>query len=425
MEKLYIWIKKSRGYVYGTLFAFASSKFVALFDDASITDFLSRLSKLTEIEKISNALFWFALTICAVFFIADNIITHKINQKGLDKKFVDLMRKYTDAFLFDPGQETTGFSWGTNKTLAYCKNIIDGWTPRAIEVERFDPEKYQFEPMYQKEYLDFCSSSEMEKIIRDGDNLPRYMVSAFRETYNPKNPRLLFRLKSTEWSQTKYWWNKMKDRNLLSKEIADVYKYKKSDAPNSFCLHLVITTSDDKVVMARISTNKHNDYPETYAATIGEQVEKSDFLDTDFRKDFIIAWVRRALQEEFGFSDSRWEHFISADAIRVLALEMEGDIYNIALIVNVQVNMTYDVFFGEFGYSCTEKEISKIEPLDLSKIPSVLVGIDDNKGLYHPSTYLRLLMVYLHKFGQSKTYADILAAEQKKEKSRKFFSKSA
>ncbi len=416
MEKIYSLIKKARGYVYGTLFAFVVSKFIEIMEDSNVHTIKTSFGVLFDFERISTVMFWIALSVSLIFFAADKIISYKVNKKGLDKQFVDLMRKYTDNVFVNLNEATAGFSWGTSKTLVYCKNMIDGWEPNAIKIENYDSYRYEFSKDYRDDYLDFKSDATMAKIIEDGDNLPRYMVQAFRENYNPNQPKLFLKLKKTEWSQTKFWWSRTKQRDVLKAAISDVFTYKKAEMPNSFCLHLVLSTNDDKVVLARISVNKSNDYPETFGATIGEQIEEKDFLDTDFRQDFITFWARRALKEEFGLGDARWEYFVNKDAIRVLALEMEGDIYNLSLIVNVRIDMPYKTFYEELGYSYAEKEISKIEPLDYKDIPSCLVNMDENKGKYHPSTYLRLLMVYLHKYGQAKTFSDLLAAEKNKKK---------
>ena len=45
---------------------------------------------------------------------------------------------------------------------------------------------------------------------------------------------------------------------------------------NSFCLHLIIATKKG-VVLSRIGRGKENDYPLSWAATIGEQIEFVDF----------------------------------------------------------------------------------------------------------------------------------------------------
>ena len=104
--------------------------------------------------------------------------------------------------------------------------------------------------------------------------------------------------------------------------------------PHSLCLHLVIVTSDEKVVTTTISNNKSNDYSESIAVTLGEQIEDTDFLKTTgFYEDFIERWVKRALKEEFGIDGSQYIYITGKDSINVLSFNYEGDIYNISLMV--------------------------------------------------------------------------------------------
>jgi hypothetical protein len=44
-----------------------------------------------------------------------------------------------------------------------------------------------------------------------------------------------------------------------------------------------------------------------------------------------------------------------------------------------------------------------MQDMDLEEISKVLMGYPKNKGEYHPSSYLRLLMFYLYKKGYKRT----------------------
>lgn len=118
--------------------------------------------------------------------------------------------------------------------------------------------------------------------------------------------------------------------------------------PHSLCLHLVIVTADEQVVVTTISRFKKNDYAFTKAVTLGEQIEASDFENqTSFHDDFIERWIKRALSEEFGIDEEQYNAITGKNAIHVLALDFEGDIYNYSLMVVLDLKVKYEDFRAE------------------------------------------------------------------------------
>lgn len=174
--------------------------------------------------------------------------------------------------------------------------------------------------------------------------------------------------------------------------------------PNSLCLHLIIETSDGKVLITEISEEKSNDYPMTKAVSIGEQVELADFIDPrDYQDDFVTQWTRRAVCEEFGLSENQYEQVFDERTLRVLSLDIEMDIYNFALVCTMKMRHDCEEFKKLVSSTIEQKEISDMQDMDLEEIPKVLMGYPKNKGEYHPSSYLRLLMFYLYKNGYKRT----------------------
>lgn len=130
---------------------------------------------------------------------------------------------------------------------------------------------------------------------------------------------------------------------------------------NSFCLHLILEDSKGNAIISRISSNKSNDYSGTWAATIGEQLSLADFYnfrDNSIYSDFIQRWTRRALEEELDISkedetvlgENELETFVDMDSLRILSIDMEGDIYNIALTAVVKLKLSIDELREQKGY---------------------------------------------------------------------------
>lgn len=176
--------------------------------------------------------------------------------------------------------------------------------------------------------------------------------------------------------------------------------------PHSFCLHLAVVTKDEKVVVTTISRFKENDYAKTKAVTIGEQIEGTDFYDNvSFHSDAVERWTRRALSEEMGIDDSQYTSMTSRDSIHVLSINFEGDIYNFSLMAVLDIHLTYDDFVDEVCRNpARDKEFNTMEGLDIIRIPEILrnSGKEDERNKFHPSSLLRMYLVYIHYYGIKK-----------------------
>lgn len=221
-------------------------------------------------------------------------------------------------------------------------------------------------------------------------------------------------LKKTYWRHCQFVWKRYKgEKNEEEKRIlwrneivSDHLKnsLKVAKYPNSFCLHLVIETSEGKVLITEISKEKVNDYPTTKAVSLGEQIELSDFVDAkDFQQDFVTEWTRRAVCEEFGITAAQYEEEFDEKSLRVLSIDMEMDIYNFALVCTVKMRHGCEQLKKVVNTTIEQKEISDMTEMDLDMIPSVLMGYPGNENEYHPSSYLRLLVFYLYKKGYRRT----------------------
>lgn len=164
--------------------------------------------------------------------------------------------------------------------------------------------------------------------------------------------------------------------------------------PNSLCLHLVIETTDGDVVKTRTSSKKKNDYPARWGCSISEQIEMVDFLDETgaFRQGFVVQWVTRAIKEEFSLAEPDLWDIFDQNTIRVLALDLEEDIYNFALVCTVKLKIPFDTFHKQVRPNYDKSEIADIRSLPLEDIPTILFHYTDNNHEYHPSTYMRLYL---------------------------------
>ena len=275
---------------------------------------------------------------------------------------------------------------GEGKTVDLCNDIIFGWDPENILIEDYEDGMYRFfseeeqtskfgEKSYyfnNQDYLAFKNSDAFQKVIRKGNNLPRFMLRRCSKNYDKNNRKLLISLGRTEWSQTSYVWDgfgkasgKEVNSNTLMKEYSAGIKIgDESDPylPNSFCMHLLIESMDNKIVLSLISKSKRNDNPGTWAATLGEQIDQDDFTDgNSFYDNFVVRWMRRAFQEEYKLDEKMYTDIVDESSLKCISVDFESDRYNFALFCTVQLRYSFDIFYEKVKVLLSTEEASKLK----------------------------------------------------------------
>lgn len=248
-----------------------------------------------------------------------------------------------------------------------------------------------------------------------------------------KGNRVELRLQKTKWSQLQFSWDYLRrldtknepvvnsvNNEEINKIFTEALNHDGNLLINSLCLHLILVSNSGKVILSKISKIKSNDYPSTWAATIGEQIERDDFIDEstgDCYSNFVTRWTKRALKEEFGIDEnsftekgaSELEEYVDMDSLRVLSVDFEGDIYNIALtcVLKLKIDANKLQSLKEIKIDNNENT-NEFRECTESDIRKILLEYPNNKTLYHPSTYLRLLMFHFYSSKQRLTMSAIV-----------------
>lgn len=383
--------------------------------------FLDRMVDLTNASVFILYAFTVAIVILVVLYLCLKPIAFK---KQPSTYLTDIMRRHTDDSL--KTDVCGGLSWGMNKTVAKPGCMVVGWKPDHVMIERYDPTMFSFSEcnkegdILSKEHEAFCNSDSFRSVIRCGNDLTRYMITRFRANVNKTDPRLIVDLRKTEWNQTSFVWDKARNNYAWKQDqIKSELNTGRGFLPNSLCLHLMIETSDGKVLVSGISASKENDYPSSKAVSIGEQIELSDFVNSsNFADDFISIWVERAVKEEFGLNDKLYYQYFNKESIRVLGLDIEGDIINYSIPCVIKMNATCEQFKQVINTTIDTKEISFLDSLALKDIPYVLLQWNDEneRKNWHPSSYLRLLLFLIHHKGYNRTAQMLKQAEESYQK---------
>ena len=429
--KIFVWFRQHQTTINGILLTTFAS---LLFNIISSIDGCA-FNTYADCVDFYREHFWSCslIMLSSFLFCVLNILylcaAYQLNKKSLSMEFPVLMKKYTSPQLA-ASLGNGCLSWGEGKTLEICNEIIFGWNPKNILIEEYDDEIYKF---FEKEeskkkfgeksycfntgdYLGFKETDQFQKIIRKGNNLPRFMLKKCSKNYDKHNRKLLLSLGRTEWSQCSYVWDKFgksrgdeySSNDLMKEYSGGVRSGDRSDPylPNSFCMHLLIESQDNKVVLALISDSKRNDNPGTWAVTLGEQLEQEDFTDgNNFHESFVVKWMRRAFQEEYKLDEAQYEDLIDESSLRCISVDFESDRYNFALFCVVRLRYSFENFYEKVKVLLSTDEATRLSAISLDEIPKILVSYKDENARrkYHPSSYLRLLLFYIHKFGYSRT----------------------
>lgn len=404
MEKIYQWINRNKStcleivitYVIATVTNVLSGQ-----EFATVRDFFSEFIK----WNFSIGLMWGALVGIIVMYIFYYLMGQWIIKQQTSHKLKNIILQNADA-IYNEITDASGYAWGTNRTILCCDNIIQGWKPEQFVVEKLEVAHMLLEPKLQDVYQEFMEE-QGKNIERHGNSNNRWMLQNIIPNYNKNEKKIYLQLQETDYCTTSCIWDAWrKDSPAIEKRqrIKDAFLSQSREyLPHSLCLHLVIVTADERVVVTTISRFKKNDYAHTKAVTLGEQIEVTDFQNaTGYYNDFIERWVKRALSEEFGIDEEQYKAITGKEAIRVLALDFEGDIYNYSLMVVLNLRIKYDRFKDEVCRNpARDKEYDWMEAMLLKDIPKELKRwreAEKDKE-YHPSSYLRMYLTYIHFYG--------------------------
>lgn len=426
--KLYYFLKRHRAIINTFLLSVFSSLFFNKISDiqSNLTDIEEVITSVVQLNAVSDILIYFSAVLLVIINAFLLIYEKIINHYRIDKRFSEIMMDHTDPNLRN-SIRVGNFSWGENKTVEVCDEILYGWDISDVVVDEYIDEQYGFSKdndtansrhgdksylFNSDDYEEFIKGESFQRVLAEKNNKPRFMLTGCKRNVNKSEKLLQLYLQRTEWSQCSYVWDRFKtDKELLAEYAGDITSGLRSNAhlPNSFCLHLIVETGDNKIVISRISQNKFNDKPGRWAVTLGEQIEKEDYTDGNtFSQKFVLNWVRRAFEEEYRITGEMFDRILSEKNIRLLSIDFEGDIYNFSLVCFVRVESSFEEFNSILQTRLDTSEASEIKALEYDAIPGILLGYPENKDDYHPSSYMRMMLAYMHRYGIDKLQREVI-----------------
>lgn len=363
--------------------AFLAGSFTNVWTDPNVQTLSILLNRLFDIQtRPLNVLSWFA--VCTMLFLSIGKYSLQIysRKRSYNIRLAELYRNKVDPFLlpFQRGR----IAWGLGLTLQSCPDLHAGWLIESVRIQH-DTTQYVVPKEWEDSYRKY-----VDTVFRGKDDRTRLMLIENPVAFSDA-PTLKLQVQESKYSHVLFFhtWMK-KDQNQRAQYIDQIIKGHQINVPNSLCLHLVVVTTDDYLLLTHIS-NKNDYYPNQWSCSIGEQLDKNDLIGHDSK--FALNWVERALYEELGVS---YDGF-SPKNVRVMAVFLEGDIANCALATIVILKHTRlelnDIIDK---HPRKDYEFQDWDFIHWDNIPDELLR---PTRIYHPTTGIRMFYAGLYKFG--------------------------
>ena len=205
-------------------------------------------------------------------------------------------------------------------------------------------------------------------------------------------PNVNIRLRRTQYSHVQFYRDELgvtesRRSNWISRLISEDLAV---DFPHSFCLHLLVVTSDNHLLLTHRSP-KVDYWPNTWSASIEEQLDEKDLG----ARDPIESWISRALAEELNVEGRA----TNLSSLRVFSVLLEADIPNIGIdaIAELKIDRaTLDEILN--GKPRPDYEFVAWDFIELTR-ERLLQELLSPSRRHHPTTPYRLVHLFVQRFG--------------------------
>ncbi len=341
-----------------------------------------------------------ALVSVFVYVLIAPILQKRAARRTLDRSLFGAYGKFVDPLFLDQNHELEGIGWGKGQTVLACPRPQLGWHTREIRF-RVNRSQYSFQDLQQAGFpaLKGRNLAEEYEHFRDqvfpvqfGSDAEKWMLVRRPRSFTD-DLGLRLDLQMTCWSQLQFFWQQIATPESKPALYSAALDSDPIPYPTSFCLHLLVFSSEGALLLTQTHSSKTNDYPGAWACSIGEQLASEDLASLD--QDCAQKWVIRALHQELSIEEGEYD----PEQIRFLALTFEGDIANLAFICAVHLRLPQEDVTARLRTSNRpDNEFGAIEFISLDSVPNELVS---PSRVYHPSTGIRMVYAYLHERGQN------------------------
>ena len=332
-----------------------------------------------------NYLSWISLGII-LLPVVELLLKYYFKNRSFESIFKKLLINRIDPSLLEyyKGRITIG----TSLTIQQTPDLINGWEIKDISID-YDSKEFKIPQEYKDKYDSYFKDNfKLKGFTNDGK---KYMITNSPSSFSDAK-NLNLELQSCRYSQIQFY----KD-NVICNERNNLIKTTISGLsisyPHSLCLHLIVITSDRKI-LTTLRSESVNYYPLTWSVSLEEQLHESDFLDGNH--NVLNRWLKRFLIEEVGIDEDDFD----ISNFRILSVFLESDIMNCSLCGILKLELKSEKLKDIFEVRPKiDKEFIDWDFLSYEELIEELKRSTKN---YHPTSNYRIFMTLLYKFGPIK-----------------------
>ena len=167
--------------------------------------------------------------------------------------------------------------------------------------------------------------------------------------------------------------------------------------PHSLCMHVIVVTEDDKVLITKRSP-KVIYFPGTWSCSIEEQLAPQDLQESPNR--IVLKWFKRLLQEELGLGSETYNE----NNLRILSVFLESDILSISICAHVVLDISSNEL-NQILKSLPRTDYEFTEWTFLTH-KELLKELFQPTRPYHPTSGYRMLMALIKRYGEPRVAAE-------------------
>jgi len=335
------------------------------------------------ISRPTNLLTWLSVAILITIPVINRVTSRLYKKKQYESILTAILERYKDRSI----APYSGLSFGSSLTLRLCPSLSRGWSSNQVKILH-DSRRYVLPEQYRKEYRIYLKKHSIGKRLHDDEI--KIMLKKVPTSFSD-SPTLVLETQETLYSQVLFWRDNIAiSPDERSRYIRNTTEKHQIDFPHSFCMHLILVTKDDKVLITKRSPDVAY-FPETWSCSVEEQLKLQDIEGGD---NFMQKWFERVLREEIGIGSKVYD----PENLRVLSVFLESDILSVAVCAYASLEITSQEldqilrYLPRADYEFTEWNFLSHEEL--------VHELFRPQRFYHPTSGYRMLMALIKRFGE-------------------------
>lgn len=364
------------------------------------TNWLDVLEGLFSItDHPANFLTWLSLALLVAILLGNYILTKLHRRRQYETIFASLVQRNKASSI----APFNVIGWNGAAALQTCPELHRGWQASGVQLYH-NTTRFSLPKEYEQLYQEYFKKYYQEK--RFFDDGVKIMLTRNPTAFSD-SPTLVLETQEALFSQIQFYCDNIavlsSKRNEL---IRKVFNELSVVFPHSLCMHIVIVTRDDKVLITKRSQKVADTYsPGRWSCSIEEQLSLQDLQEGQNRG--ALKWFERSLDEELGLGIETY----NKDNLRILSVFLESDILNISICAHAVLDISSteldqilkclprtDYEFTEWKF-LTHKEL--LEELFHPTMP------------YHPTSGYRMLMALIKRYGEPKVATEFFSRDKK------------